>query len=117
MTEITIELPKLAFAFVLAMGIPSGVCGLLFNRLEKRMDKKEAIREEKEANTEKLIHILVQSSRASMVLVEATARAVQRIPDAKCNGDMTTALKRAEEIQKAEQEFLYGQGIKHIFGD
>lgn len=61
--------------------------------------------------------MLMQTSRATNVLAEATARAVQRIPDAHCNGDMDSALKQAAEIQKLEKEFLLDQGIKHIFGN
>lgn len=115
--DVTITVPQFIVSFILAMGVPAAACGLLFRRLEKKMDKKEALREEKEANTEKLMLIIMQSSRANMVLTEATARAVQRIPDANCNGDMTAALKRAAEIQREEQQFLFDQGIKRIFGD
>ena len=61
--------------------------------------------------------MIMQTSRATNVLAEATAKAVQRIPDARCNGDMTEALRKANEIQKEEQQFLMDQGIKHIFGD
>lgn len=114
---VTFTVPQIVAAFVLAMGIPACFCSLLFRRLEKKMDKREAMREEKEANTEKLMLMIMQSSRANNVLTEATARAVQRIPDANCNGDMTAALERAAEIQREEQQFLFDQGIKHIFGD
>ena len=61
--------------------------------------------------------MIMQSCRATNVLAEATAKAVQRIPDAHCNGDMTSALERANKIQKEEQQFLLDQGLKHIFGD
>lgn len=115
--DVTITIPQFIAAFVLAMGLPAAFCGFLFRRLEKKMDKREAQREEKEANTEKLMLMIMQSSRANNVLTEATARAVQRIPDANCNGDMTAALERAAEIQREEQQFLFDQGIKHIFGD
>ena len=59
--------------------------------------------------------MIMQTSRATNVLAEATARAVQRIPDAKCNGDMTHALAEATRIQKEEKDFILDQGIKHIF--
>lgn len=111
-------------AFVAAMGIPSAITGFVFRRLEKKMDvkeeerrKDEAIRAEKEANTEKLMLMIMQTSRATAILSEATAKAVQRIPDAKCNGDMTAALELASKIQKEEKDFMFDQGIKHIFGE
>ena len=115
--DATITIPHIVGAFVIAMSIPSGITAFIFKRLEKKLDDKERKREEKEANTEKLMLMIMQSSRANIVLTEATARAVQRIPDANCNGDMTAALERAAKIQKEEQEFLFDQGIKHIFGD
>ena len=61
--------------------------------------------------------MIMQTSRATYVVAEATAKAVQRIPDAHCNGDMTSALAEAARIQKEEQQFLMDQGVKHIFGD
>lgn len=58
---------------------------------------------------------MMQSTRANTVGITAIARAVQRIPDAHCNGDMTKALDEIAEIQKKEQQFIIDQGIKHIF--
>ena len=100
-----------------AMGIPTAITGFAVWLLQRRITKRDAKAEEREKNTEKLMLMIMQTSRATNVLAEATARAVQRIPDAHCNGDMTAALQRAEEIQKDEQTFLMDQGIKHIFGD
>lgn len=104
------------------MGIPTAVTGFLFWLLKRHIDKKdkererkEEIREEREKNVEKLMLMIMQSSKANTVLAEATARAVQRIPDAHCNGDMKEALEKAEKIQRDEQQFLMDQGLKHIF--
>lgn len=104
-------------AFVVAMGIPAAITGVLTWRLKRQIEKRDKEKEEREANTEKLMLMIMQTSRAINVLAEATARAVQRIPDAHCNGDMTEALRKAEEIQKEEQQFLIDQGVKRIFGD
>lgn len=103
--------------FVIAMGIPTAITGILVWWLKKYIDKRELHAEEREKNTERLMMLIMQTSRANNVLAEATARAVQRIPDAKCNGDMKAALAKAAEIQKEEQQFLMDQGVKHIFGD
>ena len=106
------------------LGIPTGFTGFLFWCLKRHIDKKEKAREAKEqdrdlkeSNTEKLMLLILQESRATCILAGATAKAVQRIPDAQCNGDMTAALKEAERIQKEEKDFLMENGIKHIFGD
>ena len=80
---------------IVAMGIPSAIMGLLVWWLKRYIDKKEAKKEKQEKNTEKLMLMIMQTSRATNVLAEATARAVQRIPDAHCNGDMTSALEEA----------------------
>lgn len=101
---------------IVFMGIPSAITGLLFWWLKRSIDKREQKREAREENTEKLMLMIMQNGRAAVVLAEATAKAVQRIPDAHCNGDMTAALARAEQIQKEEQEFLLDQGVQHIFG-
>ena len=104
-----------------AMGIPatlfSAVVGILVWWFKRFVAKQEEERKEREKNTENLMLLIMQTSRATNVLAEATARAVQRIPDAHCNGDMTAALAKAAEIQQAEQQFMFDQGIKHIFGD
>ena len=100
---------------VIAMGIPSAITGLLFWWLKKGIDKNEVKREEREKNTEELMLMMMQTTRANNVLAVATAKAVQRIPDAHCNGDMTSALEQAAKIQKEEKDFLINLGIKHIF--
>lgn len=104
-------------ACIAAMGIPTSITGILVWWLKKQIDKRERKAEEREKNTEKLMLMIMQTSRANNILAEATARAVQRIPDAHCNGDMTSALEEAAKIQKEEQQFLIDQGVKHIFGD
>lgn len=100
---------------LIAAGIPSAITAFLFWLLKRNIDRNENKREEKENNTEKLILMLVNTSRSTNILAEATAKAVQRIPEAHCNGDMTSALEQAAKFQKEEQEFITQQGIKNIF--
>lgn len=101
---------------LISMGIPTAITGLVVWWLKRYLDRVERAREEREKNTEKLMLMIMQNGKAAVVLAEATARAVQRIPDAHCNGDMKEALARAEKIQTEEQEFLNDHGIQHIFG-
>ena len=54
------------------------------------------------------------SSTASLALGEATARAVQRIPDAHCNGDMHAALDYAQKVKHEQKDFLNEQALKQI---
>lgn len=105
-------------------GIPSAATGLLvwffkryIDKTEKKREEEEAQRKKKEENVEKLMLYILKDSRATHILAEATAKAVQRIPDAHCNGDMKSALERAANIQKQEKDFVFDQGIEHIFGN
>lgn len=99
------------------MGIPTAITGLLVWWLKRHIDKAERKRENREHNTEQLMKMIMQTSRATNILAEATARAVQRIPDANCNGDMKAALEESSKIQNEEQNFLIDQGIKRVFSD
>ena len=103
--------------FIAAMGIPSAICGLLVWWFKRRVEARDAHLEEREKNLETLMLMMMQTTRANNVLAVATARAVQRIPDAQCNGDMTAALEEAAKLQAAEKDFLVEQGVKHIFGE
>lgn len=102
---------------IIAAGIPSALTGFFFWLLKRYIDKKDAARDQRERNVERLMMMLVNTSKANNKLANATARAVQRIPDAKCNGDMTQALAEAERMLAEEKKFLMEQGINHIFGE
>ena len=52
---------------------------------------------------------------AAITLAEATAKAVQRIPEAKCNGDMHAALEYAAKVKHDQRDFLEKQGIHQIY--
>lgn len=104
-------------AIIIAAGIPSAVMGFLVWWLKRYIDKQEKKREAREKNTEEFMLYIMKNSRATNVLAEATARAVQRIPDAQCNGDMKAALEEAAKIQKLEKDFMFDQAVQRIFGD
>lgn len=111
-----------------ALGLPSAVTGLIIRRMEKRLDKREAQRkkeqealeakaEEREKKREQLELVLIQSTSAAIALGEATARAVQRIPDAHCNGEMHAALDYAANVKHQQKDFLTGLGIHSLHDD
>ncbi|MBQ9096940.1 MAG: serine/threonine protein kinase [Clostridia bacterium] len=102
-------------AMIMAAGIPSAITGILVWWIKRKIDKQDEERQERERNQERLMILIMQTGRATSVLSEATARAVQRIPDAHCNGDMKKALDDAKRIQTEEKDFLINKGIKHIF--
>ena len=81
-------------------------------RAEEAKRQKEAAARERAR--EDLQIITIQGTSAAIALGEATARAVQRIPDAHCNGDMHAALDYAAKIKHAQKDFLTSQEIHAI---
>lgn len=100
---------------LLLFGVPSAITGLGVWWFKRRVEQSEQKNQEQQQNIEALIMMIVQSSKANQIGITAIARAVQRIPDAHCNGDMTAALEKMEEIQQQEKQFLMNKGIKYIF--
>lgn len=100
---------------ILLFGIPSAITGFCIWWVKRKIEANEKKAKEHEENLEALILMMMQSSRANTVGITAIARAVQRIPDAHCNGDMTAALEEMEKIQKKEQQFMIDKGVKYIF--
>ena len=123
--EITLTVGQALWAFILALGIPSAITGFLVWNFERKIAKREAKREKeqeerhkKEAEREKAreelqIHT-IQGVSAAIALREATAKAVQRIPDAHCNGDMHDALNYAIKIKHEQKDFLTRMGIASV---
>lgn len=113
-------------ALVGAMCIPSAITGFCFwliqREINKRDEKDKTEREarqqllnEREATREKNELYIIKSVSASIALGEATARAVQRIPDAHCNGDMHAALEYAQTIKHEQKDFLHEQALKNLY--
>lgn len=98
---------------LMAFGIPA----LIVRRFEKRLDERERKAEEREKNREEMNRLQVKTTMAAIALGEATARAVQRIPDAHCNGDMTAALQYVKTVKHEEKDFLTGLGIHALYED
>ncbi|MEQ2757130.1 hypothetical protein AAAT95_01785, partial [Hominifimenecus microfluidus] len=70
------------------------------------LDQREQVRYQHEL-------YMLKSIDAAIALGEATARAVQRIPDAHCNGDMHAALNYAQKVKHDRKDFLNEQAL-HI---
>ena len=100
---------------LMTFGVPSAITGLGVWWLKRRVESNEKKSQEQQQNIEALILMIVQSSKANQIGIQAIAKAVQRIADAHCNGDMTEALAQMEKIQEQEKEFLMKRGIKYLF--
>lgn len=82
---------------------------------DRRRDKRERAQlAQQQRLQEQLMLKLIESNWAAIALAEATAKAVQRVPDAHCNGDMHEALEYAGRIKHSQKEFLAAQGIHAI---
>lgn len=123
--EITLTVGQALWAFILALGIPSALTGFLVWNFERKIAKREAKREkeqeerhkkeaEREKAREELQILTIQGVSAAIALGEATAKAVQRIPDAHCNGDMHGALNYAIKIKHEQKDFLTRMGIASV---
>lgn len=112
----------------IAAGVPSAIVAFCFWMLERRIqeraeaEKSERARRQeeqdiKEENREKLQYMMLKALDGSLCLSEATAKAVQRIPDAKSNGDMHKALDYELDAKHDLENFLKRQGVNHITGE
>lgn len=102
-------------AMFIAMGVPSAITGFCFWWFEKKLEKRQKEQDRKEAARKQNEVIIIESMNAAIALGEATARAVQRIPDAQCNGDMHVALKYASDIKHKHKDFITEQGIEALY--
>ncbi len=110
---VTITVPGWIWAFVAL--IPTTVMGLVAWHYKRRVERAEREKADREKNKEQLELLNVQATWAAIALAEATARAVQRIPDAKCNGDMHAALEYAEKVKHDQKDYLAKQGIHALY--
>lgn len=111
---VRIDLVALVVAFLAAMGVPSAIMGLIVWALKKRVDAREKDQDEKNQAQQRLMVLLVQSTRASIALGEATAHAMQR---GHTNGDMEAALIYAADVKHKQKDFLAEQGIHNLFDE
>ncbi|MBQ9612482.1 MAG: serine/threonine protein kinase [Lachnospiraceae bacterium] len=108
----------MVITIVIAAGIPTAVTGFGFWLIEKKISerdermKKDAENRDNQRKEYELSQL--NMTVATMALAEATAAAVQRIPDAHCNGDMHRALDYANKIKNEQKDFLRRQAINSI---
>lgn len=122
MTNINIIELLMAFAIC----IPSACIGFGVWLIQRKINKQAETDEKKRIARQKEVDerdekrrqsefLTWQTVNASLTLSEATARAVQRIPDAHCNGDMDSALNYAEQIKHNQRDFMVKSGIDDIY--
>lgn len=119
--DITITISQL----IIMLGIPSAFTGFCFWLLERKIQRREEQdkkdRERRQAEVDRRDKSRKEYERyqismisASMALSVAVAEAVQRIPDAHCNGEMHAALEYAKRIKGEQKDFLTKMAIENI---
>lgn len=97
---------------ILCAAIPSFVSGFGLYLISKTMTAHQTTQEKRESDRiEGETHVL----KTLMDTAEATkaiATAIQRIPDAHCNGDMKAAIKKMDASIASQREFLRKQAVK-----
>lgn len=110
-----VDIQTLLGALLVAMSIPSAITGFCFWIIERKIIKRANEEDEKDKARKKNEIIVIKGVNAAIALGEATAKAVQRIPEAHCNGDMHAALDYAERIKHEQKDFLTEQGVEAIY--
>ena len=90
------------------------VVGIIVWQFQRRINKRDEKKDAQDAARVKYELMMIQLSMASLSLGEATAEAVQRIPDAHCNGDMHAALDAAKRIKVEYRNFEAEQIAKNM---
>lgn len=111
---VKLEVDSVIMALVAAASIPSAITGFCFWSIQKRIEKRDRELEEKEKAKEENELLLIKLAGASLSLGEVTAAAVQRIPDANCNGDMHAALEYAKRVKHEHKDMLYETAVKTL---
>ena len=100
---------------VTLLGIPTAITAFCSWMLQRRITRREAAQEEREKAREKNEVLIIQGMGAAIALGEATAEAVQRIPDAHCNSDMHAALEYARKVKHQHKEFMTEQSVQALY--
>ena len=80
------------------LGIPTAITAFCSWMLQRRITKREKAQEEREQAREQNEVLIIKGMGAAIALGEATAQAVQRIPDAHCNGVRPEGQARTQGI-------------------
>ena len=100
---------------VTLLGLPTAITAFCFWLLQQRITKRDKAQEERERAHEQNVVLIIKGMGAAIALGEATAEAVQRIPDAHCNGDMHTALEYARKVKHEHKEFMTEQSVQALY--
>jgi cell shape-determining protein MreC len=82
---------------------------------QKQIEERERREQEREKNQQENTKLLVRLISVNTDLSVATAKAVQNIPDARADGEITAAVADALSVKRELNDFLRSQGIKNLY--
>jgi hypothetical protein len=92
--------------------IPSIVSGIGLYAISHSMNNHQEKLKKQEADHIKSEDHILNTLIATAEGTEAIAKAVQRIPDAHCNGDMKAAIEKVEKSLSSQRDFLREKAIE-----
>jgi len=96
------------------LGVPSVLSGIFMLIIQRGANKREKKRDMEEKARCDHEYIMMKELGAATTLDVVTAKIVQKIPDAHCNGDMQRALDDVIDAKCKHQEFMNMQGIAYM---
>lgn len=105
---------QMAMVVGLPSTIVSALVGIAVWRFQRLITKRDKVNEDREKARTEIELSTVASVYAALDLGVATATAVSRIPDAKCNGDMHAALEKAKKVKDIQQELFVKLGVSSV---
>ncbi|MFR1531950.1 MAG: serine/threonine protein kinase [Christensenellales bacterium] len=100
------------WTLICALGIPTAITSLGLFMLQRRIKRREAKDDEREAARQKHEVLTVKGINAAIALGEATATALK---NGHCNGETDAALAFAQKVKHETKDFLTEQSMKHIY--
>jgi hypothetical protein len=97
---------------ILCAVIPSVVSGVCLFIIERKMAKRHDETEKHEADHVKNETHIIKTLIATAEGTEAIAKAIQRVPDAHCNGDMKAAILKVEKALDEQRSFLQEKAVE-----
>lgn len=97
---------------ILCAAIPSLVSGVGLSVISSNLRKHQENQMKQEADHIKSEQHVLNTLIATAEGTEAIAKAVQRIPDARCNGDMKAAIAKVEKSLSSQRDFLREKAVE-----
>lgn len=97
---------------ILCAAIPSLVSGVGLSVISNNLKKHQENQMKQEADHIKSEQHVLNTLIATAEGTEAIAKAVQRIPDAHCNGDMKAAIEKVEKSLSSQRDFLREKAVE-----